>query len=918
MTGVTSLPDQAFDVGGGDYQNAGDVVTVPSPLPYIFAEEKHADRQAREALFCTFNADLGFFERAVLGVTQATGARVTVVGDLRMSNPDPRAARNAGTRYVHGLAVPPTAGRAFHPKLTVIVGPARAPVAVGSGNLSVGGWHLNAETWTIAAADRDRCPRLVVDAAEWLRSVARLCAISPPAADAMGRTAAALEALSGGQVVDTGHRLVHTSDAPIIDQLPVTPVECLRLYAPFHDARAEAIQELALRLAPARVTLAVQSGHRTVVQPEAIARVIGDLGIDLEVVEDRHRSYRHGKLVEAIGYDGACWTLTGSPNLSSAALLKPVADGGNVELAVLARPSAPLFPGGVPIRLDEVPAVRISTTNHVDTATGATLLAATRAAGGLHLTFAHPTPCPVRIVASAHTDFDTWADVGAVPEGAVHHIIAGVDLPGGSRVRTVWTEHGVTRDGNLVFVTDPARTMHRLSDEPRGSAQGPIDLLADARLAERWLHGVRQLAAARASIALPAVGKTGGPADESETSTGTPKLDTDPEDWPRYSDDAKSRLGAAMFHFSLGGFAALSAATTSYGSDLLQPTDLLSDERAAGLDGDDANTVNDDIDPSTGQNAELGGSRNADDESDPNDDNDERALHELRRVGRALTRAVRVDLAHLPAIDRLAVGTLVLVGVELGAWETPNGEQGWITVLAQVVETLDLYDMPAAIEANVASVAAVALYLIRDHLPTAGRPAEYLRYEEAAERAAHLVVAADATLVADYAEAISNSRGFPIDPDDVMRTAAMIVHDDPLATAIDKLEDRRPAWRVNRHADTALHVGGTFTNPFHAAAEALDAIDGAGVVAVWATGANGRWAIAARAADDLIRVEQRDGAVRWWHYRLTMLGDATRIARDNELASRVRINHGPLNRPFPEALTLLARAGVNVAAGPPE
>ncbi|MEU1964155.1 hypothetical protein ABZ541_03255 [Micromonospora sediminicola] len=912
------MPDQALDVGAGDYQNAGDVVTVLSPLPYIFAEEKHADRQAREALFCTFNADLGFFERAVLGITQATGARVTVVGDLRVSNPDPRAARNAGTRYVHGLAVPPTAGRAFHPKLTVIVGPARALVAVGSGNLSVGGWHLNAETWTIAAADRERCPRLVVDAAEWLRSVVRLCAISPPAADAMGRTAAALEALSGGQLVDTGHRLVHTSDAPIIDQLPVTPVECLRLYAPFHDERAEAIRELTLRLAPARVTLAVQSGHRTVVQPEAIARVIGDLDIDLEVVEDRHRSYRHGKLVEAIGYDGTCWTLTGSPNLSSAALLKPVTDGGNVELAVLARPSAPLFPGGVPIRLDEVPAVRISATNHVDTATGATLLAATRAAAGLHLTFAHPTPCPVRIVASAHTHFDTWADVGAVPEGVVQHLITGVDLPGGSRVRTVWTEHDVTRHGNLVFITDPERTMLRLSNEPRVSAQGPIELLADARLAERWLQGVRQLAAARASAALPAVGGTGGPVGESETSTGTPRLDTDPEDWLRYSDDAKSRLGAAMYHFSLGGFAALSAAATTYGSDLLHPTDLLSDERAAGLDEDDANTVNDDVDPSTGQNAEAGSPGSADTKSDPDDDTDEQALRELRRIGRVLTRAVRDDLAHLPAVDRLAVGTLVIVSVELGAWETPYGEHGWISVLARVVEKLDLDDVPPAIEANVASVAAVALYLIRDHLPTTGRPAEYLRYKAAAHRAAHLVVAADAILVADHAEAINNSRGFPIDPDDVMRTAAMIVQDDPIATAIDILEDRRPTWRISRHADTALHIGATFTNPFPAAAEALDAIDGADVAAAWATSANGRWAIAARTAEDLIRVEQRDGAVQWWHYRLTVLGNATRIARDNEFASRVRIQHGPLNRPFPEALTLLATAGIDVAAGPPE
>ena len=47
-----------------------------------------------------------------------------------------------------------------------------------------------------------------------------------------------------------------------------------------------------------------------------------------------------------------------------------------------------------------------------------------------------------------------------------------------------------------------------------------------------------------------------------------------------------------------------------------------------------------------------------------------------------------------------------------------------------------------------------------------------------------------AALVADYADAIRNSRGFPVDPDDVMRNVSMIVDDNPFANAIDLLEDR--------------------------------------------------------------------------------------------------------------------------------
>jgi hypothetical protein len=37
------------------------IFLLESPLWCLFAEEKHGDRQAREALFCTFNADLGYF-----------------------------------------------------------------------------------------------------------------------------------------------------------------------------------------------------------------------------------------------------------------------------------------------------------------------------------------------------------------------------------------------------------------------------------------------------------------------------------------------------------------------------------------------------------------------------------------------------------------------------------------------------------------------------------------------------------------------------------------------------------------------------------------------------------------------------------------------------------------------------------------
>jgi hypothetical protein len=70
-------------------------MAITSPLPFLFEEDSYGDRKAREALFCTFNADLGYFERTVLGITQSAGARITTIEDGRISDPDPRAARNA-------------------------------------------------------------------------------------------------------------------------------------------------------------------------------------------------------------------------------------------------------------------------------------------------------------------------------------------------------------------------------------------------------------------------------------------------------------------------------------------------------------------------------------------------------------------------------------------------------------------------------------------------------------------------------------------------------------------------------------------------------------------------------------------------------------------------------------------------------
>lgn len=940
---MISLPDRdttPASQDGSAETTPAEPLSIASPLPYLFAEERHGDRQAREALFCTFNADLGFFERTVLGVTQATGARVTVVGDARMSDPDPRAARNAGTRYVHGLAATPS-GAAFHPKVTVIAGPERAIVAIGSGNLSPGGWHLNKETWTVATADRERCPALVTQLAEWLRGLHHLCTITPQAVEGIQRTAALLERLATtSTLADTGHQLVHTSELPLLGQLPGGHADHLLIYAPFHDENAEAIRCLIERLTPAQVTLAVQSGHRTVIQPDAVAHVLDGLDVRFKVVKDTSKEYRHGKLIEAVGLDGNRWALTGSPNLSAHALLRSARDGGNIEVGIVSRPRSSLFPDGQPITLSDVPAVRIGDSAANRPAAGVLLLAAVRTHGGLQVVFAKPPAVAVQILSSVHANFDQWTDVGTVPSGAADYTFPDVDLPGGTRVRGAWDAGKGAVRSSVVFVTDPDLVLERPGESTphqRSAPPDPIQLITDPRLLEMWMSAVGQLAAARAAVALPRA--TGPAAPRGETAAGQHgaglRIDTDEESWLSYADDAKARLGSAMFHFALGGFPALRGLAAVVGGGLIEPTDRVIDERKPGLDEDEPDTVNDDVDPFATADAEATGGGAADEAAGTPGDSAAsvdtngiltgqlvvsdliRTVREKRRIQPDLEQLVTQVAPNLPAIDRLAIINLVLCAVQSQVWEDPLGDQGWMRILGATLGCLDQGDIPERICPQVASVAAVAIYLMHECRPTTGRIAEVLLYEKAASQTAHLYVETDPQLVADYAAPFTNKNGYPIDPDAVMHVISMIVQGDPLTEAADLLEDRHPAWQMHKHNDTLLHIDGDFRVPFLPAAEALDAIGGVDPIGAWATGRSAAWTVVTRNGDTLIRVDRQKGRLMWWHYRLSNLISPSGIARDQDLANRVRIPHGPLSQAFPEAQRALVAIGFDPATEPP-
>lgn len=345
---------------------------------------------------------------------------------------------------------------------------------------------------------------------------------------------------------------------------------------------------------------------------------------------------------------------------------------------------------------------------------------------------------------------------------------------------------------------------------------------------------------------------------------GLNELTTTPaaeKDWPSAAEDAKARLGIRMFEFALG----------------------------AGT-GAEQDQEQEQVEPA----------------ADP------------RRVRHALAPLVFETMATLPAIHRAAILGLLLLGVHAGIWADPLGDDGWFPVLAEALSHLDKDDIPPQLSSAAASWASVAVYLMHEHRPTTGRPAELLRYEKTAAAMSYLFPDADRQLVADLVEPFRNESGFPIDADAVMDFIGMVVQEDPLAEAIDILETNHPAWRTDKHGDRLLHVSGDYRNAFLPAAEALDAIPGSGSAAVLATGVGVVWTLAIRDADSLIRIEKdAKGQVTWWDYRTGPLAGPTRIARDPETGNRARVRHGALTQPFPAAVQAMVAIGADPTIDPP-
>ena len=860
--------------------------SLASPLSLLAEEEEHGDRQAEEILLLSFTGDLGFFEAFALGVAQACGARVTVVSDASVGSYDPRAVRRAGRSYLPGHAI---CKGAFHPKVMLIAGPSRVTAAIGSGNVTLAGWQANTELWTVLRGDTGTCPAVLADLARWLHGLPARVRCSWGVPDALERAASCLEALveKTAEPADLGIQLVSTSTGPILQQLPQGRTEELAVCAPFHDPAAAALRRLCERLQPDRLVVSYQPGLTQLDGP-ALAGLIGEHNGQLRT--DAEARYRHGKLIEWV-IGGQRYALTGSPNLSSSALLRSLDDGGNCEIGLITPISQTLLPEGVEVSPAAVQAVRYMPRPRE--LGGPLLLGATRTKEGLHVLFARALPGAGHLeISHAAAPPEVWERVADVPAGSAELAVT-VAADGGSRARLVTsTPDGSPRYSNVVPVVDPGRAVRRPGiTAGHIPATRPDDLFADPRLAERFFADLATLRAgltAAPRAAMGSGGKGAGPA----AAAG----DRADESWDRYLDECAGRIGHPLLRFALG---LPMPEGSEAGYDALLPVswdERFADDDEAGLDDDDPEAV---AEEQAGQ---------------PVLTPSPHALPDLRRgVSEAVRRRYRrwaerlTDASNrLGTPERMLVTRLLLWTAAAGAWD--HDDHAWIALLAESVSALGKADLPGEAEPQLASLAAVALSVLRSEAPRYAHTAESTAYQHAAAAVAHLLPAAEIAYIDEYCQLLDAAFGSAADPEVVQLHAAEVVQADPVADAVWALaEIGRDA---HRHGDRLLHVTGRFANPVLAALEAVAAAQDAHLVGAWATAASGRWALCLWRKPDLIVIDRSGPVALWRHYQLTGLITPSGLAVQKGFDGAAAVRHGPLIKSFQEATDLLSELGL--------
>jgi hypothetical protein len=870
-------------------------VAGPLNVPALFHEmEASGDWDVEEALFLTFNADVAFLERGVLVLCQSMGARVTVIADAGMWRPDPIAMKGAGTQYLVGLA---SHSGAFHPKLTLLVGGDRVLALIGSGNLTMGGWQHNSELWNVLRAEDGQAPQALFDLAEWLELLPDSVRLASDHAAALNRVAARLRGtLERFTPIDDGAQLIANLDRSFLSQLPGGPVDELTLYAPFIDEHARAVRALVEHFPTPKLTLVVQPGL-TVVEPQALASVLrGQTG--LTIVADTSRRYRHAKLVE--------WrrgprrqVLTGSANLSAAAMLNTVSRGGNVELGILTNVDEPLWPepGLDPNHcvqmesITDIPALRIGTLDPQTTGLAVPqLLSAVLVGNELKIELAYPVPFTVEVEYTNNPLNGSWNSLGTMVAGHQTASFPADQLGDNALLRLNWAgdDETILARGPAVPASVPERL--RMRPSAGRAAGGPRiksrdDLLGvDLRYLDAFASQLTKIHEDVTALKTPTTRSSG-----TSTASGAerkPEYEEEPAAWLWELEQTAQHLHGPVFSgFALG----LPTPVQSTGWENFDSSET------GDLDADAAVYGDDQIAPPSDNPEPVEPLVHV---ADPD---------RIKKARRDRVRAFATMTGRLSTVSYLGLARLALCFYCAGDWKEHDPEPIRL-VTSFLTKALDqAHSSGMGDEAK--ALAAVALTCVRRRVDNTATSPATQEAKRLHDRCTDLDLGAvPLPLVTEYTQCLSAPGGRPLETADVY-DELQTFSDHPQLDAVIMAADGH-GYDPEVLGPTSLQISVRAKEPLPAALKVLTASKvPLGVIATSKT--SGKSAIALWSDPDLycIEIDDRD---RWVHYRSTQSLNVILAAMQTSEGGRFRVNHGPFSKAIPEAKLLAERLGLQI------
>jgi hypothetical protein len=725
--------------------------------------------EAEEVLILSYTANLDYFERFVLSETRRMQAIATIISDPSMLVADPLAVSGAGLRYTSAFARCP-GGTAFHPKLIVIAGHDHATVAVGSGNMTLAGWHSSEEIWTYFHAEKGCGP-------DALRGVSRLLRqltdgpvqVSSGAIRGLERTADLLDGLDASE---PGPELVSSLDGPIIESLAAGPVDELILYSPFYDSDLSALRAVHERLNPDETRVFVQ--NRTSVDGDALTQWAKEKSAELLWCPDG--AYRHGKLIEW-SVSGERVALTGSPNLSAPALLLGIGNPGrlaNCEIALIGAINESMAPPEISTPTDTVNSLRFSSDVPYSTGAGIVILGATLTdQGDLRIELADALVSPAKLQVYDETrEWVSFPEIEDFPAGLEELPFPG--LSPGTAIRLM----GEGGASNEAFVSDPRRAQRKPVKRVGPDIGDPEQFVEDGDL--NSLYGlVDEMRMVFLKSGYMVARKTGSAAEPSskeevlEPAQGQTLAD--------YLSVTPAVLPDSVVAWSLN----------------LPPVPGLGNE--PGLEGETGmlTTETDDSAADSGEPAEEAPRRTTVDRMQQSSD------HRRRQLRRFCDQALSVA-AEWPNLFRALIGKFVLSGIAADLW--PDETERAAKLLALIEALARAQDKPNAEEHEAISCyLAMALAILRSDVARLSVQDEAnLRFKTACRKAARFDFELDSPAIERAAEELKPSLGEVVSPDNVLLVLQLLVKPKiPAEAAIDLI---RQEEGIEAHEDSGVIV----------------------------------------------------------------------------------------------------------------